>query len=167
MSIPRLDARLECFYVRQTFTGKMQTLSDTIDTIQSCVTETRSSKRFVRALEILLAIGNYLNGSTFRGGAYGFKLEALLKLGEIKTVSNKETLLHYLAELSESSMPELRDLSSDFAHLEMSIKEPIQQLVSDANLIKKGLGLVEKVHLRYLHCRWLISLCVGACAIPP
>lgn len=144
MSIPRLDSRLECFYVRQSFAAKAAALADAIDAVQSAVNEVRRSKRFVRALEILLAIGNYLNGSTFRGGAYGFKLEALLKLGEIKTVSNKETLLHYLAELSETTMPELRELSADFAHLEAATKEPIQQLVSDANQLKKGLGLVEK-----------------------
>lgn len=144
MSIARLDARLECFYVRQTFAAKIGVLHEAIENIQSAVTETRRSKRFVRALEILLAIGNYLNGGTFRGGAYGFKLEALMKLSEIKTNSNKETLLHYLADLSDSSLPELRELSADLPHVESATKEPVQQLVADANIIKKGLGLVEK-----------------------
>lgn len=30
--------------------------------------------------QILLALGNYLNGSTFRGGAFGFKLESLSRV---------------------------------------------------------------------------------------
>ena len=52
--------------------------------------------RFKQVLETILALGNYLNGSTSRGGAYGFKLEGLLKLGSVKSVDNKESLLHYL-----------------------------------------------------------------------
>lgn len=32
-------------------------------------------------LQTVLAIGNYLNDQTIRGNAYGFRLDALLKVG--------------------------------------------------------------------------------------
>jgi hypothetical protein len=32
-------------------------------------------------LELILAIGNYLNGRTAQGGVYGFKLDVLSKVG--------------------------------------------------------------------------------------
>jgi hypothetical protein len=104
----------------------------------------KNSKRLRRTLEVVLAIGNYLNGSTFRGGAYGFKLDALLKLFEIKTNTNKETVVHYIAELAERKFPEVASLSQDFPHLESSTKEPIQQVAADLNMIKKGVAIVEK-----------------------
>ena len=44
--------------------------------------------------EYILAYGNYMNGSGPRGGAYGFKLDILLKLVDIKSPSN--TKLNFL-----------------------------------------------------------------------
>ena len=40
----------------------------------------RESTNFKKLLEIVLAIGNYMNGGTNRGGVYGFKLDSLLKV---------------------------------------------------------------------------------------
>lgn len=42
--------------------------------------ELKSSERFKSILQIIRAIGNKLNMSTSRGDAYGFKLDALLKV---------------------------------------------------------------------------------------
>ena len=44
-----------------------------------------------------LAIGNYLNGGTNKGAAWGFKVDSLNKLIGTKTLDNKSTLLHYMA----------------------------------------------------------------------
>jgi diaphanous 1 len=47
-------------------------------------------------LEYALAVGNYLNGTTPRGGAWGFKFENLDKLADVKTLDNKQNLLQYV-----------------------------------------------------------------------
>lgn len=36
-------------------------------------------------MEYSLGVGNYLNGTTNRGGAWGFKLEHIEKLADVKT----------------------------------------------------------------------------------
>jgi len=54
------------------------------------------STNFKKILEAILAIGNYMNGSTARGGAYGFKLDALTKLHTIRSVDPKITLVNDL-----------------------------------------------------------------------
>ena len=38
------------------------------------------SESFVNILQYVLAIGNYLNNGTMKGGAYGFKLSSLEKV---------------------------------------------------------------------------------------
>ena len=38
-----------------------------------------------RLFEIMLALGNYMNGGSFRGGAYGFSLNSLTKFADTKT----------------------------------------------------------------------------------
>ena len=60
----------------------------------------KSSQSLVKILEMVLAVGNHLNGGSFRGAAYGFKLEALLKLMDVKGRQKNTTLLHFVvAEL--------------------------------------------------------------------
>ena len=40
-----------------------------------------TNKSLIEVLEYVLAIGNYLNSGTKKGGAYGFKLSSLAKVG--------------------------------------------------------------------------------------
>lgn len=44
-------------------------------------------------LQHCLAAGNYLNGQSQRGGAWGFKIEQLDKIMDMKANDNKTTLL--------------------------------------------------------------------------
>lgn len=84
----------------------------------AAVKELRNSKQLAEILKICLAIGNYLNGSTFRGGAYGFKLDALLKLNETKSNgSGPSSLLHYVAKYMEEKNPKLMDFLAEMPHL--------------------------------------------------
>ena len=46
----------------------------------------------------MLKIGNYLNGSTRRGGAYGFKIDVLKKVHIVKAIDKKSTLVDFVAE---------------------------------------------------------------------
>jgi hypothetical protein len=41
-------------------------------------------------------LSNYLNGTTFRGGAWGFKLDTISVFDEVKSVDGKETLAFIL-----------------------------------------------------------------------
>lgn len=85
--------------------------------------QVRNSLALREVIEFTLALGNYMNGQSNKGGAWGFKLEALTKLANTKTVDNRRTLLHYMAEkLSPSGvvkrlreeMPSLAKLRFDW-----------------------------------------------------
>jgi len=92
-------------------------------------------------------VGNALNGSTFRGGARGFQLEALLKLKETKTVkggSDCPTLLHYLAKVLLRTNPLLVTFMDELPHLEAAARVSVQTLVSSVNNFMLGLGQVEQ-----------------------
>jgi formin 2 len=49
-------------------------------------------------LRVSLALGNYVNGGTPRGAAYGFKIDGLLKLSTVKSGDNKTTMLHFVVK---------------------------------------------------------------------
>lgn len=60
-------------------------------------------------LELVLALGNVLNGGTSKGCAYGFKLAQLGALADTKATApdaQKLTLLHYLVTVAERHKPD-------------------------------------------------------------
>ncbi len=56
--------------------------------------------------------GNYLNGGTNRGGAYGFRLETLVKADSIKGADNKTTLVDVVANLALTAPGDAKAMQS-------------------------------------------------------
>lgn len=52
----------------------------------------------MKLLETVLKTGNRMNVGTIRGGARAFKLDALLKLADVKGIDGKTTLLHFVVQ---------------------------------------------------------------------
>jgi len=113
MHIPRLEERLKAFSVKRSFETKITTLKESLDVVSAAVAEAKNSKKFLGILELTLAVGNYINGGTNRGRAFGFKLDSLHKLADVKT-NNGSNLLGYIVELIETKYPHLDDIQVSF-----------------------------------------------------
>lgn len=98
------------------FGPQWQALYDEITLLNSACEQLRKSDALRGVLQRVLALGNYLNGTSNRGGAYGFKLADLSKLVQVKSGDNKTTLLHYLARLVGEG-PVLNELKEQLASL--------------------------------------------------
>ncbi|EKX35828.1 hypothetical protein GUITHDRAFT_155377, partial [Guillardia theta CCMP2712] len=96
LCIPRLKPRLQCFVFILEFNARLHDLSENVEVFSYAIHDIKRCTSLVKVLEIVLALGNYMNGQGPKGGAYGFKLEFLTKLADTKTSDNKSTLLHYL-----------------------------------------------------------------------
>ena len=79
---------------------------------------------FIRSLEALLAIGNYLNGTGAKGGAYGFKMDFLEKFIDVKGNVPKSNMLGYCLELLEklNQGKEVVISENDFKHFDVASK---------------------------------------------
>lgn len=76
-----------------------------------------------------------------RGGAYGFKLDSLDKMNDMKMSTNpKKTLLMYVIETLEKkhNNENLIDVNEDLSDYDLASKLPISQLQSDLGELKKG-----------------------------
>ena len=106
-SVPRILSRLRCIAYLYRFQEENSEILPDITIIRAGVKEIQSSPEFSFILQLLLVTGNYLNGSSFRGNAYGFKIQSLLNLRN--TSSNSEsstpTLLHFIARTIASKNP--------------------------------------------------------------
>jgi len=96
--VPQFQARTTALVARSSFSESYGEKYRIVSTVLETAKQIKSSKALVRLLQQTLAIGNYLNGTSRNGGAYGFKLNVLTDLASCKTTDGKSTLLHYLAK---------------------------------------------------------------------
>ena len=76
-------------------------------------------------IKLVLAYGNYINGESVRGGAFGFKLDAINKAADMKTNDGKMTLLMIIAEKSEELYGKKLINEEIFDDLEFMSKSPL------------------------------------------
>ncbi|CAL5006095.1 unnamed protein product [Urochloa decumbens] len=96
LTIPMAFSRIEVMLYKETFDDEVAHLRMSFALIKGACSELRSSKLFFRLLEAVLKTGNRMNVGTIRGGASAFKLDALLKLSDIRGADGKTTLLHFV-----------------------------------------------------------------------
>ncbi|KZV64586.1 actin-binding FH2, partial [Peniophora sp. CONT] len=145
-TVPRLAARLEAMIFRRRLELDVEELRPELDIVRCAGKEMRGGDRFRGVLGAVLAVGNALNGSTFRGGARGFKLDALLKLRETKTVAGGPscpTLLHYVARTLLRADPTLVTFVEDMPHLEAAARVSVQTLTQSIAQLVAGLDKVK------------------------
>lgn len=100
----------------------VEELGEKLRKLEATFSAFQTSSRFKRLLEVVLALGNYLNGTSSRGGAYGFSLSGLTKVAEMKAQDNKTTLLEYIVQYCFKQYPDLLQLREDFQDLEEASK---------------------------------------------
>ncbi|GAV83939.1 FH2 domain-containing protein [Cephalotus follicularis] len=98
LGIPFAFLRAEAMLYRETFEDEMVHLRNSYTMLEEACKELRSSRLFLKLLEAVLKTGNRMNVGTLRGGARAFKLDALLKLADVKGTDGKTTLLHFVVQ---------------------------------------------------------------------
>lgn len=147
ISIPRLSQRLECMLYRRKLEIEIEEIRPELNIVRNASRELRSSSRFRTILQTVLAVGNTLNGSTFRGGARGFQLDALLKLKETKTAKGSSecpTLLHYIARVLLRSDPSLITFIEEMPHVEAAARVSVQTITASVQGLATGLAQLQQ-----------------------
>lgn len=104
-----LRGKILCALSAKTFNDEAVDVIRNMDTFAMIPVEVMNSEKLCRVLESILALGNFLNSGTGRGGAHGFKLEALAMLSTVKDAKGN-TLLDYLIYMLERDSPGLLPL---------------------------------------------------------
>lgn len=95
---PGYDLRLKAILFHRTYKEDYEEILKRIQKFFIGFEFISENKKFHRWLEIVLAYGNYMNGSSNGGGAYGFRLDILSKIAELKSNDNKKNLMLYIVE---------------------------------------------------------------------
>eukprot|EP00761_Pharyngomonas_kirbyi_P012337 gb/GECH01012364.1/.p1 GENE.gb/GECH01012364.1/~~gb/GECH01012364.1/.p1 ORF type:complete len:1192 (+),score=313.46 gb/GECH01012364.1/:1-3576(+) len=136
--------RIELWMFKRSFDSDTGKYKEEIDNIQKIADVLVKNEKFSKLLAIILAFGNFLNGrSNQKKNAYGFKINALTKLKDLKSKDSNVTLLGYMEEFIRSKYPEISDWYSDFEFMQdMSIS--VSDLEANVDLLDANKNKLEK-----------------------
>lgn len=143
-SIPGIRLRLELTLFRAQFQQNLSELDEKVKIIQNATQEIKNSQKFKELLQIILAIGNYLNGGTRQGGAYGFKLKTLLKLKSQKSLNGKVTLLMYIVQYVKHNKKEILDFPDEWKHVTEASSIEASFLEGEVNKFWGKLNMIKR-----------------------
>lgn len=88
-ALPFVRERIDVMCWLHEYREKMAGLEPDVEAVTAALKNMKESESFSELLKIVLAVGNYMNGGSFRGGAAGFKLDALNKLADVRSTTQK------------------------------------------------------------------------------
>ena len=150
--LPFYSQRAQSLVGRAAFDNNQSEEMAVVKRVHETAKQIRESETLVRLLSMCLAIGNYLNGTSRQGGAYGFKLSGLSEMQGCKSQDGKMTLLHYLAKATATKGSDggplvnqlKRELSSFDDPVRFEWASVIASVASMAKSVKLMAELVEK-----------------------
>ncbi|KAG1310055.1 hypothetical protein G6F64_004841 [Rhizopus arrhizus] len=148
MKIDRYKERIDNMLFRATFAERQQSLSKHMAAVLNASISLKDSSSFKELLKLILVLGNFMNGSTFQGGAFGIRIASINKLVDTKGTEGSVTLLHFLVDSVESKFPRLHGFLDDLQ--ECGDAFTLQDLVKEYNEIRVGLQkLIQELDNHY------------------
>ncbi|XP_030397189.1 formin-like protein 1 isoform X7 [Gopherus evgoodei] len=145
--IPRLAERMNIMTFLGNFSDTAQLLMPQLNAIIAASMSLKSSTKLRNILEIVLAFGNYMNSSK-RGAAYGFRLQSLDALLEMKSTDRKQTLLHYIVRVIMEKYPELTGFHTELHFLDKAGSVSLDSVLQDMRALQRGMELTRKEFMR-------------------
>ncbi|KAK6182752.1 hypothetical protein SNE40_010364 [Patella caerulea] len=139
------EQRLKAIYFKKKFQDRRIDCKNKIDAVFDASRQLFRCRRLKKLLEIVLAIGNYMNRGQ-RGNAVGFKIQSLNKMIDTKSSINKNvTLLHYLIDaVLEKKFPDILKIEQDIVSTRQAAKVTFKELDQEMTAMKKGLNDIQK-----------------------
>lgn len=146
--IDHYQQRLQALFFKKKFQERLAEAKPKVEAILLASRELTRSRRLKQMLEVILAIGNFMNKGP-RGGAYGFRVASLNKIADTKSsIDRNISLLHYLIMILEKHFPDILNMPSELQHLPEAAKVNLAELEKEVGNLRKGLRAVE-VELEY------------------
>ncbi|XP_012411899.1 disheveled-associated activator of morphogenesis 2 isoform X2 [Trichechus manatus latirostris] len=141
--IDHYQQRLQALFFKKKFQERLAEAKPKVEAILLASQELTRSKRLKKMLEVILAIGNFMNKGQ-RGGAYGFRVASLNKIADTKSsIDRNISLLHYLIMILEKHFPDILNMPSELQHLPEAAKVNLAELEKEVGNLKRGLRAVE------------------------
>ncbi|KAF8977913.1 hypothetical protein BGZ46_007008 [Entomortierella lignicola] len=153
LKVERYQQRLEGLKFKMTFQGLIDSVNESISAITEASKGLKNAKHFKELLNLILMLGNYMNGGGHNGGAFGFKIASINKLVDTKASNAPNmTLLHFLGNIAEKTLPEVLNYQKEIAPCGDACRVSLPELQSDFNLLKVKIKEIKtELHTHYFN----------------
>ncbi|CAB3402955.1 unnamed protein product [Caenorhabditis bovis] len=143
--INALPLRLDLIEFKMRFSEIRNELKPSMSSVMEACEEIRKSEGLHFFLQLLLAFGNFMSGSSKNySNAYAFEFRMLTRLVDTKDVDNKHTLLqHLIEEMRRVDPKRARFAFNDFHHCIESSRVNADELAKSTRLMKINIGKLE------------------------
>ncbi|CAF3366099.1 unnamed protein product [Rotaria socialis] len=129
-SVVELEARLKLWLFKLDFDNIELEIAEPLMDLKNGMKILKDNKTFRHIMEVLLAVGNYLNGVE----SIGFQLDYLSKVPEVKDTIQKHSLLFHVCNIVVEKYPETSDFYSEIGEITRCSKVDFDEL--EQKLIK-------------------------------
>ncbi|XP_076861935.1 protein diaphanous homolog 1-like isoform X2 [Brachyhypopomus gauderio] len=143
-SVKRLKPRLTAILFRLQFDEQVNNVKPDIVAVTAACEELSQSENFANLLQIILLMGNFMNAGSRNANAFGFSISYLCKLRDTKSADQKQTLLHFLADLCQEKYPEVMHFTDELIHLEKASRVSAETLQKNLDQMGKQIKSLEK-----------------------
>ncbi|KAK3090633.1 hypothetical protein FSP39_013290 [Pinctada imbricata] len=141
--IPGYEQRLKAMLFKENFNEKVNEMKENLQNIRKASKELRNSKKLAKLLELILAMGNYMNKGNQRvGEAAGFKITFLNQLDITKTKDNKSTFLNVLADAVYNKFPSVLTVGEELPTVMIAGKVSDVMLNQELQDLRKVLQVI-------------------------
>lgn len=118
------DEHLSFMNISYNFEDMMKNIDNPLDILIRSLTAIKESQSLRKMLQVILAFGNYMNGGTIRGGAYGFKIKSLSDLIDFRGATPGINFMHILVwtALDKEGFQDLQQFSDDLKDIPTATK---------------------------------------------
>uniref|UniRef100_A0A667Z5N4 Formin like 2 n=1 Tax=Myripristis murdjan TaxID=586833 RepID=A0A667Z5N4_9TELE len=148
--IERLMQKMTIMAFIGNFCESVQMLTPQLHAIIAASVSIKSSQKLKKILEIILALGNYMNSSK-RGAVYGFKLQSLDLLLDTKSTDRKLTLLHYIANVVKEKYQQVSLFYNELHYVEKAAAVSLENVLLDVKELQRGLELTKREYSMHGH----------------
>uniref|UniRef100_A0A8C3UJC9 Formin-like protein 2 n=1 Tax=Catharus ustulatus TaxID=91951 RepID=A0A8C3UJC9_CATUS len=148
--IERLMQKMTIMAFIGNFAESIQMLTPQLHAIIAASVSIKSSQKLKKILEIILALGNYMNSSK-RGAVYGFKLQSLDLLLETKSTDRKQTLLHYISNVVKDKYQHVALFYNELHYVEKAAAVSLENVLLDVKELQRGLELTKREYTMHDH----------------
>ncbi|XP_067949319.1 protein diaphanous homolog 2-like isoform X2 [Watersipora subatra] len=142
-SVKRLHPRLNSILFKMRFNDLVDDIKPDIVAATAACEEVKQSGKFKKLLELVLLIGNYMNAGSKKEQSIGFEMNFLTKLENTKSQDQKQTLLHFLAQIVEEKFPDVLDYENELIHVDQAARVSDEILAKNISQMSKSLKQLE------------------------
>jgi hypothetical protein len=152
--IPDYKLRLELFSFRRQYTAICDEIDAHITAFEAAVDGITDSDGLKTVMQLVLAMGNYLNGGTNRGCAHGFSLSTLTSLKMTRAnapavAGQKFTLMHFLVETLTTSHPTALAFADDLQYVALAARLDFASVGGDVRIVERSLEKLQQQLVRF------------------